>query len=263
MLRWALCVVLLAGCGEDAVPATGAVRGSAPADALWVMTYNVNFEEPRASGTAADATVSAIEAADADIVFLQETHQAWERRLRAALSERYPHIVFHHAAREGGMAVLSRYPIEEERHGLAPAGEFPAWRLTASTPLGEIEILHVHLHPPLDDGSLLVGYFTTSGARLTELTHHLGSRTPDLVLGDFNEGEGEALEHLASLGMRQAQTAWPPVELTWRWDTGSAELQGRPDHVLVGRALTPSAVQVMRVGGSDHRPLRVALERRR
>ena len=59
---------------------------------------------------------------------------------------------------------------------------------------------------------------------------------------------------------RQAQAAWPPLELTWRWDTGTTELVGRPDHVFVAPRLRVAAVQVMQRGGSDHRPLRVAIE---
>ena len=62
---------------------------------------------------------------------------------------------------------------------------------------------------------------------------------------------------------RQAQAAHPPLELTWTWDTGTTELEGRPDHVFVGPAYRPVAVQVMLRGGSDHRPLRVAIERAR
>ena len=144
----------------------------------------------------------------------------------------------------------------------------PTWRTVSAHrtgrsrfTIGELDILHVHLHPPLDeDGGLVVGYFTTSDARTQELMHHLRGAPPDLVLGDFNEGEGPAVSRLEAFGMRQAQAAWPPLELTWRWDTGTTELVGRPDHVFVAPRLRVAAVQVMQRGGSDHRPLRVAIE---
>lgn len=253
-----LLVIFALGCGEDPAPPSGTLRGAASSESLWVLTYNVNFERP------SDATVRAIEEADADLVFLQETHERWERSIRRRLGDRYPHVIFRHAEGEGGMAVLSRHPIVEEWHRTARGGAFPAWRVTAQTPLGPLDVLHVHLHPPLDeDGGLVVGYFTTSDARTREILHHLSGPRPDLVLGDFNEGEGPAIDQLEALGMRQAQAAFPPLELTWSWDTGTTELVGRPDHVFVGPALRPVAVQVMLRGGSDHRPLRVAVERAR
>lgn len=253
--RAALLCVLVVGCGSDPAPrAPGQLRGSPSDDALWVATYNVNFERP------SDVTVAAIAAADADVVFLQETHEAWEQAIDEALD--YPHVEFRHDQAEGGMAILSRYPFEIRRHGRAPQSAFPSTRLVAHTPLGELDVLHVHLHPPLDeDGSLVVGYFTTSTRRYDELVHQLGARTPDLVLGDFNEGEGPAIEHLESLSMAQAQTTLGPPERTWTWDAGATELEGRPDHVFAGRALRVTGVQVLLRGDSDHRPLRVALER--
>ncbi len=254
----AIAFALTAGCGgEDPVPATGRVRGAASDDALWVLTYNVNFERP------SDATVAAIEEADADLVFLQETHEDWERAIRARLEARYPHLAFHHAPNEGGMAILSRHPFRERRHEIARGGAFPGWRGAVQTPLGELDVLHVHLHPPLEDGSLVVGYFTTSDHRSRELLHHVGGGVPDLVLGDFNEGQGPAVAHLEALGMRDSQAEWPPLEQTWTWDTGTTELVGRPDHVFAGPDLRVASVQVMLQGGSDHRPLRVALERAR
>ncbi|MBX3271202.1 MAG: endonuclease/exonuclease/phosphatase family protein [Sandaracinaceae bacterium] len=257
-MRVAPLALLALGCGEAAASTAGVTRGAPSDRALWVLTYNVNFERPD------DATVAAIEEADADLVFLEETHERWEASIRARLGARYPHVTFRHAPAEGGLAILSRYPFAEVRHGLAEGGAFPSWRVTVATPLGALDVLLVHLHPPLDeDGRLVTGYFTTSERRLRELRAHLGARAPDLVLGDFNEGEGPALEHLAALGLRDAQRAWPPVEDTWSWDVGATELVGCPDHVFVGPALAITAVQVMPRGGSDHRPLRVALERAR
>jgi len=250
----ALLCVLFAGCGsEPPARAPGQLRGAPSDDALWVVTYNVNFERP------SEVTVAAIEAAGADLVFLQETHEAWEQAIEELLD--YPHVEFRHDEAEGGMAVLSRVPFEIRRHGRAPQSAFPSTRLVAHTPLGALDVLHVHLHPPLDeDGSLVVGYFTTSTRRYDELVHQLRGRTPDLVLGDFNEGEGPAIEHLESLSMAQAQTTLGPPERTWTWDAGATELEGRPDHVFAGRALRVTGVQVLLRGDSDHRPLRVALE---
>ena len=65
-------------------PATGS-RGEPSID---VLTYNVEFSG--AAGAAADGVIDAITQASADIVLLQETNPAWERRL-ASLEYRHVH----------------------------------------------------------------------------------------------------------------------------------------------------------------------------
>ena len=239
-------------------PVYGRRRGEAPEDALWVVSYNINFERPDRS------SVEALAAIEADVIFLQETHPEWEALLREGLGARFAHMEFRHADAEGGMAILSRYPIAERAYAPSPEGAFPAWWVTLETPLGHIEALHVHLHPPLgEDGRLITGYFTTGERRERELRAHLSlaPRAPDLVVGDFNEGSGEAVSALEALGLRQAQTALGPPERTWSWDVDVTELEGRPDHVFFGAALEVAAVQVHQTGASDHRPLRAALVR--
>jgi endonuclease/exonuclease/phosphatase (EEP) superfamily protein YafD len=253
MSRIAIALLLLTACSEEP---SGALRGRAPADALWVLTYNVNFERP------SRRTVDAIARANADIVFLQETNERWEALIRRRLGARYPFIRMRHGQAEAGMAILSRYAFTERDFGTAPAGSFPAWSMSVTTPIGALDMLEVHLHPPLDeDGSLLVGFLTTGDARYRELVDHLEScdDAPDLVLGDFNEGSGDAIRHLTSLRYVDAQTTFPPEERTWSWPHWTGDLHGTPDHVFVGRTLRTAAVHVMQRGASDHRLLRVAV----
>src|SRR6185503_16148858 len=93
--------------GPPAPEVTEARAGAADRSAgLLVMSYNLNF------GAAGDAgTVELIRTGDADVVFLQETNDAWERAIRGRLSDVYPHIAFRHASRRaGGLGFLSRYP---------------------------------------------------------------------------------------------------------------------------------------------------------
>ena len=257
-------VVALLGVGTIGIwafagepPASGLRRGSDDGVDLTVLSYNVCFERPDAS------TVEATLAQGADIVFLQETNQAWEELFDAetvAPLERR----FHHHDPDGGLAVLSRYPIERAELRESPEKAFPAWCLRFQTPEGSLDVLSVHLHPPIVDDRLLWGYFLTGERRAREIVAHLEcfDGPPDLAVGDFNEEEGEAVDHLASLGLRQAQLAFPPVERTWRWPTELWELSGRPDHVFVGTRFSVASVHVPQVGASDHYPLRVGLRRR-
>lgn len=249
-------MLLLLGCTEPAPAPAPLAPPDAPA--IRVLSYNVNFEQFDL------ATIDAILDADADVVFLQETTAQWEAALRAGLATAYPFIELRHHDPDGGMGVLSREPFETVAWIPSPVGGFPAWCLALDTAIGPLNALHVHLHPPLDeDGSLLAGYFTTDDERQAEIAAYLQcfGGPPDLAAGDFNEGEGDAIDHVLAAGLRDAASAFPPPTRTWRWDTRFGELEGRPDHVFHADTFAPRRVDVLETGGSDHRPLRVELAR--
>jgi endonuclease/exonuclease/phosphatase family metal-dependent hydrolase len=230
---------------------------SAAGEGLVVLTYNVNFE--RVNGE----TIDAMRAAEADLIFLQETHPAWLARIEPALAATHPHRVVQDHPPDGGSAVFSRWPLRAHATPASPVGAFPAQCVLADTPLGPLAILHVHLHPPLDANGLVSGYLSTGALRGQELRAHLGcfGRPPDLALGDFNEEAGEAVDAALSAGLVDAASALGVATRTWRWDTGVTELEGRPDHVFVGRAWRPTSAEAPERGGSDHLPLRVRLAR--
>lgn len=242
---------------DDDVVGDGVVRGSDRAAALEIVTYNVCFERPDA------ATVEAIAEIDADLVFLQETNSAWKELLEERLRERYPVRRYHAHDPDGGMAILSRHPVTRDEVVPSVADAFPAWCLRFDTPTGPVDVLSVHLHPPLHDDSLVAGYFLTGDDRHREIVAHLRcfDGTPDLAVGDFNEEEGDAVSHLEGLGMQQAQLSHPPAERTWRWPTPFGELSGRPDHVFVGPGWAVARVSVPLVGASDHWPVHAAVRR--
>jgi endonuclease/exonuclease/phosphatase (EEP) superfamily protein YafD len=229
-------------------------RSPEPGEAhLRVMTYNVNY------GRAHDPlTIQAVGEGDADIILLQETTAAWEENLRASYSELYPHMVFHHSGGAGGLAVLSRYPLEET---VLPATEgwFPAMKVYAATPLGRVQCLSVHLRPPVSDtGSVVSGYFTTGSIRSKEIdrfARELEEDVPTIVAGDFNESSGEALDHMASKGFRLAAPMFVGEGVpTWRWNTSVGEINETLDHVLFD-GLTAIDAQVLKIGRSDHLPI--------
>ncbi|MDP2307755.1 MAG: endonuclease/exonuclease/phosphatase family protein [Pseudomonadota bacterium] len=229
-----------------------------PGPGVSVLTYNVNFErfDP--------ATVEAIAAVDADVVFLQETTREWEIAIRARLARVYPTMEFRHHDPDGGQAVLARGAVATHDRRTSPVGSFPAWCVVVDTAVGPLQVLHVHLHPPLDERGLISGYFTTGGLRRAEMEDYLGcfSTPPDLIVGDFNEEEGDAVDLIAAQGLLDAAAAFPPPRRTWEWDHWSGQLVGRPDHVFHAAALVAASVAVREAGASDHRPLTVELRRR-
>jgi len=223
---------------------------------LRVMTYNVNF------GLAGDGdTVDAIAKGNADVVFLQETTPAWERILRPTYRRRYPHMAFRHSGGAGGLAVLSRYPFSTASYRKSPHGWFPAWRVVVQSPLGPLQVLQVHLRPPVSDsGSFVSGYFTTGKFRRAEITYFstdLKPGRPTLVVGDFNEDHGgDVVEHLKkNKGLRSALEEYHPNKDTWRWKTSLGKLTHTLDHILYSKELRPLDCQVLQAGRSDHLPV--------
>ncbi len=217
---------------------------------LVVMTYNVNF------GLAGDATTLAA-IRDADVVFLQETNDAWERAIREALADEYPYMEFiasNGSRIAGGQAVLSKHPLE--RIQTMQEDWFPAGAFVIDTPLGKIQALNVHLRPGFSEkGSVVSGYFTTPKIRKREISEfwsELDPELPTLVAGDFNENDGKALAFLKKQGLRSAT---PKRAKTWRWDTRFVTLKGRLDHIVHDARLTPVESKVLDEGRSDHLPV--------
>jgi endonuclease/exonuclease/phosphatase family metal-dependent hydrolase len=228
--------------------------------ALRVLTYNVNF------GIPGDApTIAAIREAGADLVLLQETNLGWERALRASLSAELPRMVFQHRSGAGGMAVLSRLELLEIEF-IRPPGEgwFPALRVVVRSPFGKVQVLSVHLRPPVTEGGSFVGgHFTTPAVRLDEITAHyarLARDLPTVIAGDFNEEtDGKALSFLAGKGMVSVLPRFAPGKPTWRWPTIVGTLHRQLDHLLIDARLVALSAEVREEGRSDHLPVSAVL----
>jgi endonuclease/exonuclease/phosphatase (EEP) superfamily protein YafD len=245
-------LLLVSGCFAHPTRTAAALAAGTPR--VSVMTYNVNF------GMADDAqTIDAVAQQDADVVFLQETNERWEQNLRARLGGAYPHIAFKHGPAAGGLGVLSKLPIERIEY-LEPTSWFPAARVVIASPIGRLQVLNVHLRPPVSDrGSVVSGYFNTPPVRRGEVksfAKSLDPMLPTLIVGDFNESEdGQALRWLRGRGYTSALPEFSPKSQTWRWRTRYLSLHGRYDHLCYDTRLTPLRVEVRNAGRSDHLPV--------
>lgn len=251
-----LAVLAIAGCqGAEPLPPP-----PTPGEPLVsILTYNVNF------GLAGDQdTLRGIGEAGADVAFLQETTPAWEEAIRRDLGTIYPQMGFRHSGGAGGLAVLSRFAFEDLVFLPASAGWFPAWRVRVATPIGPLQVLLVHLRPPLSEsGGVVSGYFTTPEVRLEEITGFYDPED-DLVVGDFNEDEdGRALAFLEERGMRSALPRFAPEARTWRWPTSFGDVTGRYDHIVHSSRLEPVEARTFEAGRSDHLPLTSTFRRAR
>jgi endonuclease/exonuclease/phosphatase family metal-dependent hydrolase len=255
----AVSAALLLSPGCSHAPARQA-RGPGAQQVLRVMTYNVNYGIPGDG-----PTLEAIEAGKADVVFLQELNTAWIRALRAKFGDAYPHTAFFPRVGAGGIGLMSRLPILEQKL-IAPEGDgwFPALRLVLDSPLGAIQVLVVHLRPPVSDGGSFVwGHFTTPAIHEKEITRFcesLDRAWPTLVAGDFNEEkDGRAITYLeradGPMKMKSALPEFQPDRPTWRWPTALHTFEGQLDHIVYDQRLEPVSVEVLEAGRSDHFPV--------
>jgi len=252
-LALTLVSLLIAGC--SAAPTRTAVTPPVDLPRVSVMTYNLNF------GIAGDQdTIGVVSHENADVVFFQEANDAWAASLKRRLSAAYPYAEFKaddiYAA---GLGVMSKWPIESIEY-LPKVNWFPAARVVIATPIGRLQVLNLHLRPPVSkSGSVIAGHFTTPPIReaeVQEFTKALDPSLPTLIVGDFNENEyGRASTWLTSQGYRSALPEFNPKAYTWRWKTSVMTLKGSYDRLCYDRRLVPLDTNVRNAGWSDHLPV--------
>ena len=249
--RFAVCALLVAlftGCHSTRSPAEP--RGPH----LRVLTYNLNWGGPDA-GAAAEI----IRRSGADVVCLQETTPEWERLLREALRSEYPFAEFRSSKMRagGGLAFLARKRGREVAYIPSDTGWFDGWMMAFDSAVGPVQILNVHLRPPVSDrGGWVSGYFTTREDRVRELERFYARRQPALpvlVAGDFNDGEdSRAVRWLERQGLINALPQFDRSTATWHWRVGAVTLRRRMDHILAAPVLQCRSARVIPGGASDH-----------
>ncbi len=228
---------------------------------LKVITYNVNW-----GGAYPYRIVEYIKKSNADIIFLQETHKQWENYLVKHLSYRYKYNVFKESPGAGGIAFMSRFKIKNIRLINPEAGWFPALKAEVETPLGVVQVINVHLRPPLSErGSpTLSALYNSSRIHKKELDHFLKgtlSDVPLIIAGDFNEDEkGKAVINLIKNGFTDSLSIYDSSSNTWKWKVFSGfTLKGRYDHILYNKFFHCTGASVTNVNASDHMPVLAVL----
>lgn len=224
---------------------------------LRVLTYNVNYGNPRP-----DQVVEIIRQSMAEIVCLQETSPQWANYLRQTLSKEYQFMEFRDSKHRmgGGLGFLAKVQAHEVAYIPSATTWFDGWIMAFVTPIGPVQIINVHLRPPIsDNGSWVSGYFTTSDKRQKEMEAFYQARAPQiptLVLGDFNDSEGSVVVRwLETQGMTNALTQFNRYDPTWQWQTSTITLKRRMDHILYASAFSCTAARVITAGSSDHFPV--------
>ncbi|HEY3725004.1 MAG TPA: endonuclease/exonuclease/phosphatase family protein [Acidimicrobiia bacterium] len=192
-------------------------------------------------------------ASHADIIVVEEVTPAWWRAIRSSgLLASHPDTAKALRDDPGGMAILSRLPLEDVV--VHRAGGWPIITATVHVAGRALHLGGVHLVAPLET-------FARNQRAQRAITSIAASMPrPRLVIGDFNASPyNRWFDQMLGLGLRDAhQAVGRPFATTW--PNGMHRLPPLLlDHAFVDRSVVPVAVREGRGRGSDHRPIVVDL----
>lgn len=227
--------------------AGGAASAPRHGDTLKVVSFNIRYAEHMDRAIALIRQTETLR--DPDVLLLQEMDEPGAREMADSLDldyVYYPSRLHPGTRRDFGNAILSRYPMENDRKIILPhrsrINRSLRTAVGATIRVGErrVRVYSVHLATMAENGP---------GARREQLAEVLADaeRYPAVVLGgDFNSGSVPAIA--LGLGFE-----WPTSHL------GRTRAIWDVDHVLVkglAAAGSPAAGLVEEVqGASDHKPV--------
>lgn len=240
-----------------------------PSARFTVATYNVLYRN-----TNLTALVTTIRELDAGLICLQETTPAIESRLRAELTTHYPQQFYQTAAGSGGLALLSRWPLEDVRY-LPPEKGIRGALLGRVKPpsLGiAVEFASVHLRTPQVSGLTALPGILAAFQKAGEVQDREIRRVyaafkgdgPRWLMGDFNSFSfGPAQTFLKAQGWIDslASVTEKPDEVpTWHDQRLGIGLGFRIDFLFHTSHFRTVSSRVVSDGSSDHRPVVSQLE---
>jgi endonuclease/exonuclease/phosphatase (EEP) superfamily protein YafD len=237
---------LLPGRAAAAHAATPTCDGTA----LRIVSANVRF-----TNEAYAPLVAWLARSDADVIALQEVTPAWEAAL-APLYARYPYRRVLTRTDPYGLALLSRWPLDQDAGAIDFAGDgLPSLVGTITLPgAREVRVIAMHTHWPVtralqqqrDQALRAAAQLAAAGPIPTVLAG-------DLNLTPYAPAYARLVDE-SRLRDSLEDVAWRP---TWQVDFWPLALP--LDHVLVPRNACVDAHEIGPDVGSDHRPLAVTL----
>ena len=214
------------------------------------LVFNVN------SGGDPQAVAALLaENADVDVIGLLEITPRWVPALEDALAP-WPYRVVEPRIDNFGLLLASRWPVAGRRRDAGAIG-LPIIAATVSPPeAAPFGFVLVHPPPPVSA--------RFSAARDAAIAAYPGLvDLPDdvIVAGDFNATPwAHALAPLDAAGYRWVAQGHGPRPT---WPDGLGGMGLAIDHAFVKGALEPTGFEVLGSTGSDHRPIRFSVGRRR
>ena len=236
---------------QPAVATVSSPEADAPAR-VRLMIANVYMHNRQDS-----ALIAIVEENDPDMLLLLETNQWWMDHL-PMLRERYSHYHEHPLDNTYGMALYSRYPLEDFTTMFLQHDDVPSFHSDVSLPSGQSFRFHgVHPVPPV-----LSKHPDNKGKKEEELTK-VGQlvkarNAPTIVAGDFND---VAWSHTSRLfqtngGLNDTRIG---RGLYNSFDAKSYVMRWPLDHVYASGEFQVATFQRLGEFGSDHFPIFVEL----
>jgi len=245
------------------VPAASAApRAAADGPGLTVATFNINY-----GNADLDDIVRVIETADADIVLVQESTPAAERRLRRALGRRYPHMAFRDPDghdRASGFAWLSRVPLRDAVFVPARDGLFGTWYATAEVGGRALRLVNVHLAPiRASSGDRPAAWLRAVAAmekvharEIARVFERVDATLPTVVAGDFNSASAQIAPSFARdhglVDSYAAAVGDADAHRTWHWQVRGQDVGFRIDYLFHSPTLETTTSRIIESRGSDH-----------
>ncbi len=217
---------------------------AAPPRTLSVMALNVYMDNEE-YGTISDY----LREEAADVVMLSENKPALMRALGETLGDLYPHLYDESTRGTYGLALLSRYPLEEAKSVSLGGRGRRVIEVTLAEP-ARITLFGVHPLPPL--GSRWAARRNDEIAKIGTLVQR--TTNPVVLLGDFNASPwSRPLAQLTETTALRFANLGFGIRPTWSYR--SPLLSAPIDHIFVSRAWQVSSYRVGRAVGSDHLPV--------
>jgi endonuclease/exonuclease/phosphatase family metal-dependent hydrolase len=261
----AVVIVGVVGVALGAIPFRSSAQTAAePTADLRVLDYNVHMGFDAEGIPDPLATARAIEAADADVVALQEVGRGWTVNggadLFAWLRWRFPHYRAVYGPMNGalwGNAILSRVPISDQGSLRFPLRESTFQRgltwVTIPTPRGDLLVIATHFANEAE----------AEGDRLDQAGDVLtfwGRRPRTVVMGDFNADAGSPpISRFQAAGF---QDALAPHGLGAAGTFPSPRPAIRIDYVFVTADIASVSGAIPQSVASDHLPIVAVLRLR-
>jgi endonuclease/exonuclease/phosphatase (EEP) superfamily protein YafD len=258
-------------------PRAIAEAGSTP-PTFSIMSYNilVHNNEP-------ERMLAAIQAADADVVALQEINAATAQVIRRNLAHVYPYQVIATAEDTSGMGVISRYPLHATGNTLSGSWIGPPQILTLEVAGHMVTLLNVHARSTsLGYGGTLRIHPQHIEASIREREQQIqmlaafaaARQEPLIMVGDFNTGDqSRAYASLAAV----LKDAWREAGHGFGHTFPGAATPGSSRPIIAGMRIPRWLIRIDYIfysehwraasaspgpwdGTSDHRPVMARLQ---
>jgi endonuclease/exonuclease/phosphatase (EEP) superfamily protein YafD len=209
-----------------------------------LLHTNVN-----AANTNYSALLQLVEMENPDLLIVQEASEGWLNALEP-LSRSHPYSRFVSNRDNAGIALFSRFPVEEFDAASADFMDFPSLAVRLSVGDGKLALISLHPPPPGTDEFLWER--NRQLVKVAEFVKQLPH--PVIVAGDLNISVWSPYysEFVKQSGLVSARKGFGVLPT---WPTHNRFIRIPIDHCLVSRELQVNDCRTGKEIGSDHLPL--------